>query len=244
MAVLKERHEATTEYLARRLYVSPSTIRRDLAALEAKGFVKHYYGGAVLVDQDNRALPIEIRRSEMRSQKLAIGRRALELIEEGDTIFVDGSSTCFAMAEQLGAFKNLTVITNGQRALSLLENMNINVFSTGGKLLRNSMAYTGRFAEDFIRKVQFDKCFLSVTGLSERGVLSDSGPEENRIHCMLMESPGEKICLCDSSKLRAAWMYPVGRLEDMDYFICDKNIYGEAGIARPEGKKPVFLMPK
>lgn len=241
MAILKERHEVSVEYLAKKLYISASTIRRDIGELEARGLVKHYYGGAALVDQENRTLPIEVRRGEMRDEKLAIGRRAVELIEEGDVIFVDGSSTCCAMLEQIRHFKNLTVITNGQRALSLLESMNVNAFSTGGKLLRNSMAYTGRFAEDFIRSVQFDKCFFSVTGFSDRGILSDSSGEENRIHCRLMEAPGKKICLCDSSKLHTAWMYTVGRLEDVDYFICDKDIYRETGIPGNMAKSTVFL---
>jgi len=59
-----------------------------------------------------------------------------------------------------------------------------------------------------------------------------------------MESPGEKICLCDSSKLHTAWMYTVGRLEEMDYFICDRDIFQGNGITRPQGKAPLFLMPK
>ena len=134
LEILSERSDVTVNYLAQKLFVSPSTIRRDYSELQSRGLLHHSYGKATLNHGDAFGLPIELRRRNMPSAKLKIGKAAIELIKDGDIIFIDASSTALCMTEHLDRFTNLTVITNGLGVLTRLEHCkNLNVYSLGGK---------------------------------------------------------------------------------------------------------------
>lgn len=234
LQILTERQYATVDYLAKTLYISPSTIRRDLQQLAAQGYLKHQYGGAVLINDASRVPPIELRRQEMADTKQRIGKAALSLVNHGDVIFIDASSTCLSMVEGLKQFSNLTVFTNGQQVLEALSATGIESYSTGGRLLRNSMAFTGRFAEEFLERVNIKKYFFSFQGLAKDGTFSDGGELENRIHHVVLRQPGMKIALCDKSKFGASFTYKTGELEQLDYLVCDFPLFQLAPELDPE----------
>lgn len=225
LAILREKHSVSVEYLAKTLYISTSTVRRDLRTLEAEGFLRYHYGNVCLMDEANKALPIELRQNEMRSIKNRLGRKAAELVRNGDVIFIDASSTCLSLIEYLDSFQNLTVVTYGLNALEMLKTRNITTYCIGGKLLRNSMAFVGNFAEDTIEQFHATKCFFSVSSLSNEGILSDGGEYENRMHRMLLKQHCQKICLCDSSKLGNRSMLRTGSIDQLDYVISDTDIF-------------------
>lgn len=225
LRILKERESVSVDYLAKTLYISASTVRRDLRILEAEGFLRYHYGNVCLVDESSKALPIELRKNEMRSAKWQIGKKAAELVNNGDVLFIDSSSTCLHLIEQLNSFENLTVITSGLNALFLLKSMNIRTYCTGGKLLRNSMAFVGNLAEDAIEQFHVDKYFFSVSSLSNDGVLSDGGEPENRLHRLMLRQHCQKICLLDSSKIGTQSIFRVGTISQLDYIVSDINIY-------------------
>jgi len=239
LSILQMRGSATVNYLVDALFVSPATVRRDLQALSEQGLVHHYYGGATLIQDASKAPPIEVRHQENHSAKQQIGQKALSLINDGDCLFIDASSTCLCMVSGLHRFKNLTVVTNGQWVLEALADMNVTVYSTGGKLLRHSMAYTGPIAEACLRSLQFDKCFFSCQAISEAGFLSDGGEAENQIHRLVMQQKGTRILLCDKRKFGHSSMFRTGHIADLDYIVCDADFY--SAIRKPEGGAPVLV---
>lgn len=240
LSILKEKDSVSVEYLAKTLYVSASTVRRDLRVLEAEGFLRYHYGNVCLVDESSKALPIELRKNEMRSAKWQIGKKAAELVSNGDVLFIDASSTCLHLIERLGSFENLTVITSGLQALELLKTMNITTYCTGGKLLRNSMAFVGNLAENAIEQFHVDKYFFSVSSLSEDGVLSDGGEHENRIHRLMLQQSCQKICLLDSSKIGTRSIFRAGTISQLDYIVSDTNIYDR--LQQPGNDKAKLLL--
>lgn len=225
LAILKEKKSVSVDYLAKTLFISASTVRRDLRILEDEGFLRYHYGNVCLLDESNKALPIEMRNNEMRPAKWRMGQKAAELVSNGDVLFIDASSTCLHLVDNLNEFKNLTVITYGLQALERLKTMNITTYCTGGRLLRNSMAFVGNLAEDAIAQFHVDKCFFSVASLSDDGILSDGGEYENRMHRLLLKQPCQKICLCDSSKIGTRSILRTGTIDQLDYIISDINIY-------------------
>ena len=239
LQILTEKRRATTNYLSEKLFVSPSTIHRDLEQLEKQGFVDRYYGGALLSNRTIQVPPIELRQHEMSDAKQRIGRAARKLVREGDTIFIDASSTCLCMLAHLTHIEHLTVITNSQRVTELLADSPFALYSTGGQLLRNSMAFTGRMAEDFLRKVHIEKYFFSFQGLSSDGVLSDGDEPENRIHQVLLQQQGLKIGLCDGSKFGQRLLHKICTLDHLDYFVSDRSLVDF--ITVPMQDQPVFL---
>lgn len=239
LSILQSRGSATVNYLVDALYVSPATVRRDLQALSEQGLVHHYYGGATLIQDASKAPPIDVRHQENHTAKQQIGQKALNLISDGDCIFIDASSTCLCMVSGLQRFKHLTVVTNSQWVLEALTDMNITVYSTGGKLLRHSMAYTGPIAEACLRSLQFDKCFFSCQSVSLEGDLSDGGEEENQIHRLVMQQKGKRILLCDKRKFGHSSMFRLGHISALDYIVCDADFF--ENIRRPDGHAPAVL---
>lgn len=73
--------------------VSVETIRRDLRILDEKGIVRRTYGGAVKREQTTWDMPYYDRMQLNLERKEAIAREAVLLLEEGDSVFVDGNTT-------------------------------------------------------------------------------------------------------------------------------------------------------
>lgn len=239
LSILQLRGSATVNYLVDALHVSAATVRRDLQALSDQGLVHHYYGGATIIQDASKALPIELRHQENHSAKQQIGQKALSLINDGDSLFIDASSTCLCMVGGLSRFKNLTVVTNSQWVLEALTDTSVTVYSTGGKLLRHSMAYTGPIAENCLKGLQFDKCFFSCQSISEDGDLSDGGEAENQIHRIVMNKKGMRVLLCDRQKFVRSSLFKLGHITALDYIVCDGDFY--ASIHRPQGHAPEVL---
>ena len=92
-AYLKQHHSTTVRALAKHLYISEASVRRDIAALEAAGLVLRVYGGVVLPEHKNEVVPVELRESANSAAKEIIAEEAAKLIHDGDTVFFDSSST-------------------------------------------------------------------------------------------------------------------------------------------------------
>lgn len=110
---LREKKTAPVSVLAKRLYVSEATMRRDLTELERRGLIKRLHGGAILLDGANQELPLYMRERQNTNAKRIISEKASRYIAEGQTIFLDASSTAQYLIKYFEGFQNLTIITNG-----------------------------------------------------------------------------------------------------------------------------------
>ena len=238
--ILRTRGDVTVNYLAKKLFVSPSTIRRDYQVLESRGLLHHTYGKATLNYGEEAGLPILLRRKNMPEAKLNIGKRAAELIRDGDIIFIDASSTALCMVEHLARFNHLTVVTNGLHTLAQLENLsNLTVYSLGGLRMNNSMALTGQFAIDNLSRLHVDKCFFSTTGVSTDGRLLDALEPEHNVLRMLLSRSRTKVYLCDSSKIGKTYLLELCRLGEIDYVISDADFFDL--VTPPENENTAFI---
>ena len=112
---LLKRKSVTVKELAKELYASESSIRRDLNNLEGQGFLRRIHGGAVLEEQSNSymKIPFAIRELENYDAKLIIAKKAAELVKDGDTVMLDASSSAYALIPFLTKKSSITVITSG-----------------------------------------------------------------------------------------------------------------------------------
>ena len=167
--------------LTKKLFVSEATVRRDLAELEKAGALKRTFGGATPIADTKRQVPLFIREEMNSSAKSDICKKASELIKEGDTVFIDGSSTAQYMVKYLSGFKDIVVVTNSIKTAELMCESHIKTYCTGGRLLQNSLVCIGQEPIEFAEKVNLDICFLSCKGVDLDGIFSDTSEEETVI---------------------------------------------------------------
>ncbi len=229
MGVLNKDRYSTIEYLAKKLHASPSSIRRDVTALEKKGFVKRSYGGVELITDSFRSSPsFSVHKQKNVEKKRTIAKLASKLIEDKSVIFLDGSSTCYYLAELISTRKNITVVTNNIDSANLLSQAdNVLVYCTGGIASKsNRSVLTGSFAESMARAIRADIFFFSTLAMSKSGCLSDDSEEENSLRRIMFQNSEKRVMLCDSSKMGHTSVFSFCDAGDVDAVISDASLEG------------------
>jgi len=218
LQIIEEMKYITVEDLSAKLYISQSTIRRNLNELEKLGYVKRTHGGVEVNDASYHA-PLKLRMKQNHFEKISIARRAAEHIKEDSIVFIDGSSTCLHMVPFLKK-KNVTVFTNGIELCSLLAETDIPVYCLGGLLLPKSRALSGELSVSIARTMFFDALFFSCGGFANNTV-TDYSQSEACLRRTLMEQSKERYLMCDSSKLGKTYPYIICRRDDLTQIITD-----------------------
>src|SRR6266853_4342616 len=154
---------ALTEVLG----VTAATIRRDLAALEDEGVLLRSHGGAVSrTSSTDFQLSYEALLRTNHAEKVAIAQEAEKLIVDGETVFLEGSSTVLELARFLERRSRLTIVTNSPPVVTLLHNKpGITLMSTGGDVLRETFYLAGNWTERVLNEIRVDKAIMGVTAL-------------------------------------------------------------------------------
>lgn len=229
LQLLKSHQALRVSQLAKLLYTSEATVRRDLAALERDGSVRRVFGGVVAVQEQ---LPLDFRRRKDSAAKEEIARRAAELVSDGETVFLDASSTALHLLPYLLKKKELTLVTNSHRVVDQAREGKARVFCTGGELSRRNFAFVGRDAERAVAAFHPDTVFFSSQGVSEDGDITDSSQEETNLRQAAIAAGGRKIFLCDSGKVGKSYLFRLCRVADIDAVVTD----GEFPAALLAGK--------
>ncbi|HET7179462.1 MAG TPA: transcriptional repressor AgaR [Chryseosolibacter sp.] len=230
LSQLDKNGQVSVNELSESLGVSSVTIRNDLEQLEKKNMLLRARGGAMKISQLQVGMdyPLSDKQKKHLLEKKEIGRKAIELIEEGNTIILDSGSTTFEIAKNLGKFEDLTVITNAINVANFLaEQKNINVIVPGGTLRKNSLSLVGILAEKGFKNYFCDKLFLGVDGLDTSYGLSTPNIEEAHLNQIMIEMSKNVIVVADSSKFNRrgfAFIAPVNRMHTL---ITDKGIPSE-----------------
>ena len=215
---------ATVKSLCDALYASESSIRRDLTALQKRGLVKRSYGGVSLLNSHSSVGSFTHRAKLNIAEKQNIAKKAAAFIQEGDTIFLDQSSTCFFLANELLNRSSLTVVTNNTEITVLLADTKINVISSGGYLDNdNRVCLMGGDAQRTFENMYADRSFFSTKGVTEDGIISDFSREEILVRDAMIRNSKERFFLCDSTKFGTRAPYKQCDLKDVDYIISDGN---------------------
>ncbi len=229
---LESRHTATIRQLAEAVYSSEASVRRDLCQLEKQGVVCRVYGGVILSKYQNAAVPLVLRKQENTAEKEWIAQHASEQIFDGATIFIDASSTAGRIAKYLNRYHNLRIITNSLNVVEEASGVTDQVFSTGGRFLRDNRAFAGLEAEKFVRSVNIDILFFSSQGITETGEISDASEAETSLRRTLLDRSRRKVFLCDSSKIGLRRMFFLCTRYDVDEIICDRTLPWETAKSK------------
>lgn len=208
-----ERRQSLLEYLQKQpgmrvpelavaLNVSEGTVRNDLNALEEQGRLMRVHGGAVLNE------PASLQNTSFRQRfqknsaaKYAMAREAATLVEDGDSLLLDASSTVYYLARALAGRQRLRIITNGfDAARELAQNFSNTVILLGGVVNHDYSSVTGLLSERVIEELHVQKVFLSCSGFSlERG-MTDEHMAEAHLKRKVIASAQQLFALIDASK--------------------------------------------
>ena len=155
--------------------VTEETIRRDLEKLEREGFAKKTYGGAVKSDNMTAELPYTVRKLTNVSGKKFIAEKIGELIQDGDTIMLDASTTALFTVKSIFNKHNLTLITNSvEILLDLPASNDWRIISTGGTYRQDSMSFLSASATAVISNYHADYAVMSCKGLDISKGITDT----------------------------------------------------------------------
>jgi DeoR/GlpR family transcriptional regulator of sugar metabolism len=203
LSILRKQPGLRVPELAVALSVSEGTVRNDLNALEEQGLLMRVHGGAVLSQQQDQFQNNSfVRRYQQNAAaKLAIAREAAALVNDGDSILMDASSTAYYFARALVERRRLRVITNGfEVARELAQNSTNTVILIGGVVNNESSSVTGLLSEHIIEELKIQKAFLSCSGFSlERG-MTEVHLAEAQLKRKVIESSQQLYALVDSTK--------------------------------------------
>lgn len=211
------------ETLCRELNASEASVRRDLAALENEKVLKRVYGGAIPIPVDGDYSVETVRLSDEKSH---IATLAASLIEDGQTVILDGGTTVSAVARELAA-KSIHVITNSLPIAEVLESYrNIELTLTGGYLDPRIRVMLGPFCEQMLGAIRADAVIMGIGGVTEAGLSNNNtlvvGSERKMI-----EVADKLIIVADHTKFGRGGMFPVAPLDAADIVVSDATLAPE-----------------
>jgi len=211
--------------LAREFGVSEMTIRRDLAALEARADIQRTHGGAVLTERMMLEFDYRGRRELNREAKLAIAAEARKLVKPGDRIILDTGTTTLELASMLRNGEGLTVITPSLAVASELQHAaGVEVVLLGGVIRRGSPDLTGPVTEHCLELFSADIAFQGSDGIGLDGSIYNSDLRLARVD-KLMRRLAKRCCLlADHTKVGQTALARNGTMADVDLFITDAGV--------------------
>lgn len=242
LTMLNAEHETSVKTIASALFVSESTIRRDLAQLAAENEIIRTYRGAKLRLLSNEEKISYLYRSNHNVEaKQKMAAAAMKYIHEHDVVMLDDSSSAMFLVPFIAKhFKDIVVMTNGLRTAYALCECHIRNYMIGGQARNLSQfSYMGPYAEQMLKDFHANITFISCKGLSMEGNLSSGLEDQDELRKIMLRNSRTSILLCDSSKIGKVFKHDFANVMDLDDVISEKPLPEE--LARLVGvRKKVF----
>ena len=216
----------TLDQICDNFNISKSTIRRDLSEILKDTNLKKTYGGITLKNKwgnKKYLTSFSERNIENADKKLAISKKAANIVEDNDIIFIDSGTTTFYMVDYLENVNNLTILTNNLEVIfRAVKYKNINLISLSGALSRETLSFVGATSIPTIKNFNISKAFMATTGFSITNGVTNSSPLESDIKRTVISKSSKIILLADSSKFNSVSLMTYCNLEDIDILVTDK----------------------
>lgn len=216
----------TIEEFCTELNVSEATVRRDLTAMAGKGMLERLRGGAQKVN--SAILPqynvgkISSRLLEQQEEKIKISKRAAMLIEDGDYIFIDSSSTTYYVIDFIKA-KNVTVVTNGILLMPKLLEKNMHGYLIGGFIDHASESVIPDDYTIALQNMNFNKAFIGTYGINEKAGYTTYGIAEGNFKRNIIARSEQAYILADTSKFKRNAFFSYAALDECTLITNERN---------------------
>jgi len=201
LQLLKGQRVVSVTELCRELGVSVATVRRDIQGLDKRGLLVRVRGGAMMAG-DSRAEPFfSDKEGKQTAEKERIAHLALSLVEDHDSLYLDGGSTVLALARLLDERDDLTIVTNSLMAAAELMESRHRVILVGGEFRAISRTLVGPLTLPIISSLNVDKAFMGTIGFAGTDGLTTTDPSEAFTKTEIMKRSRRVILLADHTKL-------------------------------------------
>jgi ribose transport system substrate-binding protein len=226
LTLLHERPGIRVSEIAQVFKVAEGTVRNDLIALARDKRLERVRGGGIPTDNHPIFSPaFKARLNVQDAEKLHIARWAAELIEDGDTILLDASSTVFRMAPFINNHRRLTIVTNGiEVGLTLARNPENSVLLLGGKLNSDGIPVTNLVSDQFLKDLHIKTAFVSCSGFTPEAGLTERDILEAQIKTEMIAAADSLVALIDSSKFGKQALVPLARTEEIARIFTDSGL--------------------
>ncbi|MEA4907377.1 MAG: DeoR/GlpR transcriptional regulator [Chloroflexi bacterium] len=227
LELLEQEGKVEVNALASKFSTSKETIRRDLKEMEAAGILNRMHGGAVAVApkrSEGYELPLLARGVQKYEEKQRICKATAQLLEDGDTIFLDNSSTTMGLLRYVPKNIKITVLTNSIQVMleaGKLNNENIVVISVGGMLNVKNYSIVGALTKSFAQNFFPDKAIMSCRGIEENSGMTEANILEIDLKRDMMTRSKQFILLADHTKFGLIGAVFLGSLSEVDCVITD-----------------------
>ena len=210
--------------LAASYNVTEETIRRDLDKLEKEGFATKTYGGAILGNSTKTDLSFTVRNRTNVDAKNTIAELVANLIDEGDHLMIDDSSTSMYAVKKLKEKNNLTVITNSVELIVELSGVEgWNVMLTGGRLKPDSLALIGEQTQKMLRNFHVDKVLFSCKGIDPVAGITDSSEFHAQTKQSMMQAAKKRILVLDNTKFDKVSFVNIANLDEINVVVTNQK---------------------
>lgn len=230
LEILRRDGEVRVSQLSQLLGATVVTIRNDLKELEKRGYLERFQGGARQTSQYSHSLFFERSKQENEPLKKRIALATADLIEDGETIFINSGSTTYLTAVQLKKHRNLNIVTNSiYIAMELGDVPTFRVKLLGGDINSQYLFLYGHDCLAQLKHYRADKTILSVSGVcGDKTGITTYHPEEAAMDRLMMERSKQTIVVADSTKFGHEGFFHVAPLDDIHMLVTDSSIDKQA----------------
>jgi len=226
LELIRQRGFASLPALAEELAVSESTIRRDLDFFEESGVAQRTHGGVFYTGPSPKLAHFDQRQALNWDKKRQIAAAASRLIEDNDTILLDGGSTTYELA-QLLVGRPLQVVTNSLPVANLFTSSeNADLVFIGGYVHAKTGVSIGPYANQMLAGLNVRRAVLSVAGINERGTFNSNLLLVETERAMIA-SAEQLIVVADSTKFGHTSLAQMCPLEEIDVLVTDNELATE-----------------
>jgi DeoR/GlpR family transcriptional regulator of sugar metabolism len=228
LRMLESRDSVHVAELSKAFAVSEVTVRSDLSQLARQGLVARVRGGVRALERGQSELGFDFRLRLEVERKRAIAKAAAAMVDEGEAVALDSSTTAYYLALELRTKNELVVVTNGLLiAAALSDAPGISVLVTGGMLRLQAMSLVGDLGAEALRTTRISKGFLGARGLSLEAGLMDLNPDEVRIKREMAGVCERVVCIADGTKWYRTALLPFVATEQVDVIVTDTSAPAE-----------------
>jgi len=230
LEILSQEKKIVVKDLAEKFSLSNSSIRLDLTELESRGLIYRTHGGAIIPNETQNDLVLnknvlKQREETYADEKRRIANAVIDLINDGDSIMIDGGSTNYFIAKQLNQKRGLTIITPSTHLLPILSQINdANIFLTGGLYQPYFEDLIGEISLETIGRFSPEKTIMGIDGISLKQGLTSTEPSMAVLKRKMISISRQLIIVADSTKIGKVCLIHVAGINEINTLVTDSNI--------------------
>jgi DeoR family transcriptional regulator of aga operon len=223
LQILRQQQQATVDELAQHLEVSGWTIRRDLEALEKVHPIRRFHGGAELARNLDDVTNFEVNANKQTTAKVAIGRKAAQLITSGQFIALAAGTTTTQVGLALRGRRDIAIMTN---ALNIAQNLSretgIRLTCAGGEVHGDYYTLTGPVTERTLNTHYYDLAVIGVSGISMSEGFTVTSPTNAAVLDIMLRNARKRIIVADHTKCGLISYAVLAKLSQVDVIVTDR----------------------